>query len=242
MEYSAAFKAGLCLHLRILIGFALILSAKSMCSEIEALGYQTIIARDEISCVSSNGVWLVDCCIPCESNQFASGAVLEEGLVFSNLYSAVSRVMMDTAIFRILPGVYMGIYNCNINVQVSASQMIGVCGPLYTTINCNNSLSHLRVTNTGASFELNGVTLINGFNGENGGCISINGPGAMITLVDVKLLNCVSHKSGGAISMYNIDLSYFSVSTMISIKGKSRIENCSAKLNGGALYLLVGST
>ena len=228
------------LHLRCCLSCVLILSVNGICSDIVTAGYQTIVARDVVSCNSLNGVWIPDCCIACENNKDASGAVILENILFSNITSAVlSSIVNSTSKFSLLPGVYQGADNCGINVPNYASRMIGVCGALYTSINCNNSLYHFKVM--GYSFELNGLTLINGFNADNGGCVSMMTPGAVLMLTDSKLIHCISYQNGGAINMNNVDMSQQSQSASVSITGKSSIENCSAKLNGGALYLAVGS-
>jgi hypothetical protein len=231
------------LVLRTILFCALISSTNGDCQPFVDLGYQIVdLGRDLASCNARSGAWVTGCCFGCETNKFMNGAiVMQEKNVSKDIKSAVqSSTPNVTTIFQMLPGIYVGDGNCGLSISnyVSA-QFTGVCGAVYTTIDCNNSAYHLKWT--GNSLTLKNITLKNGFSAENGGCISVLKPGATITLIDTILLNCVSYKDGGALSINNVDESKPSQSVSISMNGSSRIQNCSARGHGGALYLEAGS-
>jgi hypothetical protein len=230
------------LLLRTILFFALIFSANSDCQPFVDLGYQIIdLGREPASCKARSGAWVMNCCLECGANKFKNGAVvLQENNLFRDIKIAVqSSTPNVTNMFQMLPGIYVGNGNCGLHMNnyVSA-QFTGVCGASYTAIDCNRSAYHLKWT--GNSLTLNNITFKNGFSAENGGCVSVLQPGATITLIDTILVNCVSYQNGGALSIDNLDASQPSQSVSISMNGSSRIENCTARGHGGALYLEAG--
>ena len=219
-------------------GFCLIIaSAQATCANFSAAGYQVTSDSNSGNCNGNGGEWVLGCCIACGPNKFATGLIVSGNTIFSSIENAFLSNISSTLQF--LPGVYRGPAYCGVSISNDLVQLLGVCGPALTTIDCGQSSPHFMVR--GQNFTIQGLTLRNGQSAGSGGCISILSPGAGIALIDTILSNCVSFQDGGAISVNNADQSLPSQSVSISITGQSRIENCSARQHGGALYMSIAS-
>jgi hypothetical protein len=215
-------------------------SSDASCLNLSNLGYDVDLMASAIQCRDLGGAWILDCCVPCFSNSMARGLIIVGNAIFSRFQDALSfDFTFPPTMLQLLPGVYTQGGNCRSTVTYDSVQIIGVCGSKFTTIDCNRSEFHFKLT--GRNVTIQGLTLVNGFSVEDGGCISIRPPASGINLVESFLLNCISYQNGGAISLGNADLLPISPSVSISLAGGCRIVNCSAKKNGGAMYIMVAS-
>ncbi len=209
------------------------------CAILSRIGYTVQNTSDSISCRDFGGAWVSDCCISCSLNQFARGSVIADNEIFARMEEALSfNYSNPPKLLQLLPGAYSRPGNCESIINYNSVQIIGVCGRAFTKIDCNQTAFHFKLTERNITIQ--GLTLVNGKNVENGGCIAITPPATGMTLVDSFLVNCFSYKNGGAISL-STDLLQRSQGVAISIIGECRIENCSAKNSGGALYIMVAS-
>jgi hypothetical protein len=223
-----------------LIFFYFSAPSEASCANFSRLGYVVNEIGDSNRCRDIGGAWVSDCCIPCASNSRAGGLIVVDTDFFPRMEEALSfTYSTPPKILQLLPGVYPLSGNCHSTVNYDSAQIIGVCGSSFTKIDCNQSAFHFKIT--GSNVTLQGLTLANGFSVENGGCITIIPPATGMTLVDSSLLNCMSYQSGGAISVGSPAAMQISPSVSISLIGNCRIENCSAKSNGGAIYITVAS-
>jgi hypothetical protein len=230
------------LSVQIIVGLlaSYFVSSEAGCANISKLGYQVDGTLNSSSCREFGGAWILDCCMPCSVNSLARGSIVVGSDFFPRLEEALSfNYSLPPKMLQLLPGVYPRPGNCESTINYDSVQIIGVCGNAFTKIDCNKSAFHFKIT--GRNITIQGLTLVNGFSSENGGCIAVTPPATGMTLVDNFLLNCVSYQNGGAISFSSKDLQQFSQSVEISIIGECRIENCSAKDSGGAVYITVAS-
>jgi predicted outer membrane repeat protein len=81
------------------------------------------------------------------------------------------------------------IYKSNITIRAHLKQ--------HVIIDCSSESRHLNVI--GTSFQLIGISLINGFTNDAGGCVLVNADGASFS--NVKLQNCKSNGIGGGMML-----------------------------------------
>jgi hypothetical protein len=227
---------------QIIAGLLIYFSMRSEagCTSLSRIGYVVDDSINSISCRDFGGAWVLECCIRCSVNIMASGAILVDNEIFTRMDEALSfNYSNPPKVLQLLPGAYHRPGNCESTINYDSIQLIGVCGNAFTKLDCDQSAFHFKLT--GRNITIQGLTLMNGKNVENGGCISITPPATGITLVDTFLVNCISYSNGGAISLGSTDLMQQSQSLSISMIGGCRIENCSAKNNGGALYVVAAS-
>jgi hypothetical protein len=208
------------------------------CAELSTLGTIVLENMRQLYCQAAGGAWVLDCCIRCAEN--LRGGVVRGNSIYSSLSDALSSNLsnsLNSNNLELLPGLYTGIENCHLSLVENQMHIIGVCGAHFTAIDCGKLYYHMKIS--GRNFILEGLTLLNGFSYQNGGCIAIALPATGITVVDSVLYHCVSYQNGGAISFDGTSPDVVSQNLSITIRGNSRIENCSASQKGGAFYIVV---
>jgi hypothetical protein len=227
---------------RIFLMVLILPSTDATCAELSTMGQIVLDNVGQVYCKAAGGAWVFDCCIRCTEN--VRGVVIRGNSSYpslSEVLSSNSTNSIKSLNLELLPGVYTGNENCQLSLMEDNMHILGVCGAHFTTIDCGELYYHMKISGRGLILE--GLTLLNGFSYESGGCISISLPAAGITVLDSVLYHCVSHQNGGAISFDGVSTwaspDGVNQNISIAIKGNSRIENCSARQKGGAFYIVV---
>jgi predicted outer membrane repeat protein len=154
-------------------------------------------------------------------------------------------------IVTIMGGSYL---RCNQEIRAS-NITIRALPNMKVVIDCNRSSSHFIII--GESVRVQGITFMNGFSLELGGCVKIFGKGAM--LQDCRFERCDSRYGGGiylasaadAVTVINLHVVgckavfggglFANSSVRLLMLGRINFQGNTASESGGGLYLASGS-
>lgn len=152
-------------------------------------------------------------------------------------------------------GIYSGPYVCNNTIKVS-NVSIQAANKGNVTIDCGSTSRHFAIL--GSSVTIFGITMLNGFSKDPGGCLYVNGSGLLLQYCSIR--RCTTTSTGGGIMLaatgaeivlYNSQFSACSALSggAIYLNLASRllgqnviIEYCAAALYGGGIYLNTASS
>jgi hypothetical protein len=152
-------------------------------------------------------------------------------------------------------GTYSGRRICNTTIRTSNITFQAVNESSSVRIDCGSSSRHFIVLGQNVTFS--GISFINGFSRDAGGCLSVNGTG--LVLRNCRVERCITTSTGGGIMSLTVggdilleNTRFLSCSAVsggaVYVNTGSRlfarsltVENCSATLHGGGIFLNASS-
>jgi hypothetical protein len=152
-------------------------------------------------------------------------------------------------------GTYSGRGICNTTIRTSNITFQAADASSSVRIDCGSSSKHFIILGQNVTFS--GIFFINGFSREAGGCLSVTGTG--LVLRNCRLERCVTTSTGGGIMSLTVGRDIILENTRflfcsavsggaVYVNTGSRlfarnltIENCSATLHGGGIFLNASS-